>query len=161
MSKNVLATKMTNAMCKRDGYLSISDVTEATFKSYTFNTCLKVKEGGFVKWVLYWEDCPVVYVFTVLTTILSTGYVKATIIDKQGSFVDTIGAYPAKSNTVFGEIIKGVFYDKAGVHNMAVSELLKRDVPSNKQAKKKVQSELDLEQKKLQIEEAWGITSKK
>lgn len=149
----VLATQFKRNTEQREGYLSISEVVEGNFKQYIFNASIKLKatksdkDRGFTKWVAYWEDSPVAIEMTVMTTVLETGYIKATIVDKQVRTIDEIGPYPARNSKVFGNLIDGKFMlDKdAQVYVM--------DKVEKAAAKKEVinQSQIDL------IKQAWGL----
>lgn len=129
---NVLGTKFTTAMGARNGWFSINEVMEDTFKQYTFNQCLKLKvtpenkdNMNFVQWVMYWEGSPVAVHLHVLTTVLSTGYVKATVISKRHVFLDEIGEYPSKQAVMDGFIVDGKFVDKKTAEALALAKLMK------------------------------------
>lgn len=118
----VLGTKFSVAMGARNGWFSINEVLEDTFKHYTFNQCLKLKvtpenkdSMNFVQWIMYWENVPVAVHLHVLTTVLPTGFVKATVISKKHVFTDEIGEFPGKGSVVEGYIVDGKFTDKKGV----------------------------------------------
>lgn len=161
---NIVATKLSNAMSKRQGYVSISDAMEENFKSYTFSHCLKLKKDsqGFTKWVLYWDDVDFVVVFTVITTVLSTGYVKATIIDRKLTDVQTVGEYGGKLSFCEVEEVQGKFLTKKA-RDLKVQEALATHDFSvrGKQTTKEVQDKAVIESQVKSIAEAWGITPKK
>lgn len=161
---NIVATKLTNAMSKRQGYISISDAMEDSFKSYTFSNCLKLKKDhtGFTKWVLYWDDVDFVVVFTVLTTVLSTGFVKATIIDRTLTDVQTVGPYVGKLSFCEVELIQGKYTTRKARDAHVQAELAKHDFTAR--GVKKEQTEKDtaeIQSKVDSIAAAWGITPKK
>lgn len=127
---NVLGTKFTTAMGARNGWFSINEVMEDTFKHYTFNQCLKLKvtpenkdNMNFLQWVMYWEDSPVAVHLHVITTVLSTGYVKATVISKRHVFLDEIGEYPSKQAVMDGFMVDGKFLDRKGFDARNVAKL--------------------------------------
>lgn len=137
---HVLGTKFSTAMGARNGWFSINEVLDDTFKQYTFNQCLKLKStqenkeeiSDFIEWIMYWEDSSVAVHLHVLTTILSTGYVKATVISKRHVFTDEIGEYPSKSATCVGQMIDGKFLDKKGQIDYAIHKLKTTDYTSKK-----------------------------
>lgn len=119
---NVLGTKFSTAMGARNGWFSINEVLDDTFKHYTFNQCLKLKvpaeereNFGFVQWVMYWEDSPVAVLLHVLTTVLPTGYVKVSVLSKEHKFIDEIGEYPSKQAVMDGFYVDGKFLDRKGL----------------------------------------------
>lgn len=119
---NVLGTKFSTAMGARNGWFSINEVLDDTFKHYTFNQCLKLKvpaeereNFGFVQWVMYWEDSPVAVLLHVLTTVLPTGYVKVSVLSKEHKFIDEIGEYPSKQAVMDGFYVDGKFFDRKGL----------------------------------------------
>jgi|AGFT01.1.fsa_nt_gi hypothetical protein len=161
---NIVATKLSTAMSKRQGYLSISDAMEQNLKSYTFSNCIKLKKDalGFTKWVLYWDDTDFVVVFTVITTLLSTGYVKATIIDRTLTDVQTVGAYDGKNAFCEVFLTQGKYLTKKSQTVAAANALSSHDFSAKIQNNKvkdadpvKMQAQID------SIAEAWGIKSKK
>lgn len=161
---NIVATKLTSAMSKRQGYVSISDAMEDNFKSYTFSNCLKLKKDhtGFTKWVLYWDDVDFVVVFTVITTVLSTGFVKATIIDRTLTDVQTVGPYAGKLSFCEVELIQGK-YTTRKVRDAQIQEALSnRDFTSRGVAKKETAKDAAAIQSQVDsIAAAWGIIPKK
>lgn len=161
---NIVATKLSNAMSKRQGYISISDAMEDNFKSYTFSNCLKLKKehSGFTKWVLYWDDVDFVVVFTVLTTVLSTGHVKATIIDRKLTDVQTVGEYCGKLSFCEVEEVKGKFMTKKARDAQVQAALATHDFSSRGVTKQKEEKDAAVIQSQLDsIAAAWGITPKK
>lgn len=135
----VLGTKFSVAMGARNGWFSINEVLDDTFKHYTFNQCLKLKvtpenkdDFNFVQWVMYWENVPVAVHLHVLTTVLPTGYVKATVISKKHVFTDEIGEYPSKSAVMNGYIVDGKFMDKKGVEARNLAKLNNGDFKGTK-----------------------------
>lgn len=108
----VLATQFKANMSLREGYLSISDVVENNFKQHIFNSCIKLtpkkdEKVEFTKWLAYWEGSPVLIEMTVLTTVLPTGYVKVTIVDKAVRGIDEVGFYPGKQSKTMVEYRDG------------------------------------------------------
>jgi hypothetical protein len=165
---NIIATKLSSAMSHRQGYISISDAMEPNLKSYTFSNCLKLKKDslGFTKWVLYWEDADFVVVFTVLTTVLSTGYIKATIIDRELTDVNTVGEYTGKNSFTEVYLVQGKYVTGKSRDSIVTSALTKGDFsPTNAHAikaeQKAVQNAAHIQAKVDEIAEAWGITPKK
>ncbi|AZU98411.1 hypothetical protein BZF66_05520 [Salmonella enterica] len=158
---NIVATKLSSSMSKRQGYLSISDAMEPNLKSYTFSHCLKLKKDalGFTKWVLYWDDTDFVVVFTVITTVLSTGYIKATIIDRELTDVQTVGAYTGKNSFTEVHLVQGKYLstkDRANAISTALSTHdFREHNTSTKEDPKKLQAQIDA------IAESWGIKPKK
>lgn len=157
---NIVATKLSTSMSNRQGYISISDAMEENFKSYTFSNCLKLKKDsqGFTKWVLYWEDVDFVVVFTTITTVLSTGFVKATIIDRKLTDVQTVGEYCGKLSFCEVQEIKGKFMTTKARDAKVQAELAQHDFTERgvkKQSDAEMQSQID------SIAQAWGITPKK
>lgn len=170
---NIIATKLSSALSHRQGYISISDAMEPNLKSYTFSNCLKLKKDslGFTKWVLYWEDADFVVVFTVLTTLLSTGYVKATIIDRELTDVQTVGEYDGKSSFTEVSLVQGKYVtnktrDALVANNLASGNFRAPSTTSNnvhaqKAIKKAEQNVEHIQSKVDEIAAAWGITPKK
>lgn len=131
---NVLGTKFSTAMGARNGWFTINEVLDDTFKHYTFNQCLKLKvtpetkdDMNFIEWVMYWEGSPVAVHLHVLTTVLSTGYVKATVISKRHVFTDEIGEFPGKQAIIDGYMIDGKFMDKKGAEAYHTRKLMNGD----------------------------------
>ena len=129
---NVLGTKFSTAMGARNGWFSINEVLDDTFKHYTFNQCLKLKVTpenkdamNFVQWIMYWEDSPVAVHLHVLTSVLPTGFVKATVLSKKHVFIDEIGEYPSKQAVMDGFLVDGKFLDKKGAAAQATDNLMK------------------------------------
>lgn len=161
---NIVATKLTNAMSKRQGYISISDAMAENFKSYTFSNCLKIKKdsSGFTKWVLYWDDVDFVVVFTVLTTVLSTGFVKATIIDRTLTDVQTVGEYCSKLSFCEVEEVKGKFLTRKERDAQIQEALSTRDFSVRGQTKVQVEkTKAEIQSQIDSIAAAWGISPKK
>lgn len=161
---NIVATKLNTAMSHRQGYVSISDAMEENFKSYTFSNCLKLKKdkSGFTKWVLYWEDVDFVVVFTVLTTVLSTGFVKATIIDRTLTDVQTVGHYAGKLSFCEVEEIQGKFMTRKARDAQVQAALANHDF--SVRGNNTLKDEKNAEAIKIQVDQiaaAWGITPKK
>lgn len=116
----VLVTQFKSNMSLRDGYLSISDVVGNNFKQYIFNSCIKLKPKKdetleFTKWLAYWEDSPILIEMTVLINVLPTGYVKATIVDKDMKQVSDVGQYPGKQSKTFAQYLNGKFQTEADI----------------------------------------------
>lgn len=167
---NIIATKLSSAMSHRQGYISISDAMEPNLKSYTFSNCIKLKKDslGFTKWVLYWDDADFVVVFTVITTLLSTGFVKATVIDRELTDIQTVGEYTGKN--AFTEVysVQGKYLTSKNRDSIVSSALSSGDfVPSTTNAhsikaqKKAEENAAHIKSKVDEIAEAWGITPKK
>lgn len=159
---NIVATKLSSAMSKRQGYLSISDAMEPNLKSYTFSHCIKLKKDalGFTKWVLYWDDTDFVVVFTVITSVLSTGYIKATIIDRELTDVQTVGAYTGKNAFTEVHLVQGKYLTTKERAHQVSTVLSTKDFSAQKSISKekdpaKLQAQIDA------IAESWGITPKK
>lgn len=157
---DVLATQFKRNAEQREGYLSISDVTENNFKQYIFNSAIKLKVSkntndiSFTKWIAYWEDSPIAIEMTVITSILPTGYVKATIVDKKVRPVDEICAYPSKHSKVFGRLVDNKFMLDGSVGSYVENKM--NQINNSSTVPTKVKAELD--QSKIdQIKEAWGI----
>lgn len=165
---NIIATKLTNAMSKRQGYITISDAMEENFKSYTFSNCLKLKKDsqGFTKWVLYWDDVDFVVVFTVITTVLSTGYVKATIIDRKLTDVQTVGSYQGKLSFCEVEEVQGKYLTKKARDTLVQEALAShnfsaRGTTQEAQKPKEQKNKAEIKSQVDAIAAAWGITPKK
>ena len=125
----VLVTQFKANTSLREGYLSISDVVENNFKQYIFNSCIKLKPKKgesleFTKWLAYWEDPPILIEMTVLINVLPTGYVKATIVDKDMKQVSEVGEYPGKQSKTFAHYQNGKFQTEADILR-AAKDLLK------------------------------------
>lgn len=157
---DVLATQFKRNAEQREGYLSISDVVENNFKQYIFNSSIKLKVSknnndiSFTKWVAYWEDSPIAIEMTVITSVLPTGYVKATIVDKKLRPVDDIGSYPAKHSKVFGRLVDNKFMLNGSVGPYVENKMKQM----NKAVEVPEKAKAELDQSKIdQIKEAWGI----
>lgn len=156
---DVLATQFKRNAEQREGYLSISDVAENNFKQYIFNSAIKLKvtkntsDISFTKWVAYWEDSPIAIEMTVITSVLPTGYIKATIVDKKVRPVEDIGIYPAKNSKVFGRLVDNKFMLEGEQLSKYVENKMKNAVELSSPVQTSV-----LDQSKIdQIKEAWGI----
>lgn len=167
---NIIATKLSSTLSHRQGYISISDAMEPNLKSYTFSNCLKLKKDslGFTKWVLYWEDADFVVVFTVITTLLSTGYIKATIIDRELTDSQTVGEYTGKSSFTEVYQVQGKYLTSKSRDSIVSSALTSGDFSTKtksagtvKAEQKAVQNAEHIQAKVDEIAAAWGITPKK
>lgn len=95
----VLVTMMKKSMVGKPGYIS-----EYPENVYVFDKCLKVRASeldikNVNKWVCFLEGTPIVLVFDVLLTRLSTGYLQAFIYNSKCDVKSTqeVGEYNTKS----------------------------------------------------------------
>lgn len=106
----VLVTMMKKSMVGKPGYIS-----EYPENVYVFDKCLKVRASemdikNVNKWVCFLEGTPIVLVFDVLLTRLSTGYLQAFIYNSKCDVktTDEVGEYNTKNGTWYvSEIYAG------------------------------------------------------
>lgn len=161
---SALATKMTNAMIKRAGYLPFNSLMDENLMYYTFKDCLKVEHADFRKWVLYWEDFPMAVVCDVKADKLVNGFVKVAILSKNVVPVEEIGLYTHRKNHMYGDIVKGQFRTSTQSQQLVRNELLKgSDVQvasAQKKDQKVVLSNTEISNLKEVMAKSWGITLK-
>lgn len=165
---SVLATKMTNAMSKRAGYLPFNGLMDENLMYYTFKDCIKIEHENFRKWVLYWEDFPMAVVCDVKADKLVNGFVKVAILNKTIVPVEEIGLYMHRKTHMYGDIVKGEFRTKSQAEEFVRSELLKgADVQTttstastSKKEQKVTLSNAEISNLKEVMAKNWGITLK-
>lgn len=153
---DALATLFKLNTSEKEGYLSISDIENVG--EYIFKNSIKIKankdqsNAHFTKWIAYWEGTNFAVEMTVLPKVLSTGYVKISIIDKKLRTTEEIGEYPSKSTKIFGTMINNKFMvEKTKIQYIAdvISEFENRPKP-------KTQKETNQDYVN-KIKEAWGL----
>ncbi|QOE32650.1 hypothetical protein CPT_Muenster_484 [Klebsiella phage Muenster] len=151
-----LATLFKLNTSEKEGYLSISDLENTS--EYIFKNTIKIKANKdksnthFTKWIAYWEGVNFAVEMTVLPKVLSTGFVKVVIIDKNLRPISEIGEYPVKGTKVFGTMINNKFMiekTKTQYINQVISEFENKPKPKTK-------SETN-EEYVNKIKEAWGL----
>lgn len=105
----VLVTMMKKSMVGKPGYIS-----EYPENVYVFDKCLKVRASeldiaNVKKWVCFLEGTPIVLVFDVLLTRLSTGYLQAFIYNSKCEIktTDAVGEYNTKNGMWYVSEIYG------------------------------------------------------
>ena len=175
---SVLATKITQSMINRAGYIPIETTMEEggflsimddDFMYYTFKDCLKIDSTDFHKWICYWEAYPFAIVCDVKADKLANGFTKVAVLSKTIVPVSEIGEYPVKRNHCFGSILNGKFLTNKGMQNFVTDNFGNADImmtPSTPKAlpvqkkEKTVLSNTELKNLKQEIERNWGITLK-
>lgn len=161
---DVLATQFKRNAELREGYMSISEVVENNFKQYIFNSAIKIKptkespDRSFTKWIAYWEESPIVIEMTVITTVLETGYVKATIVDKKVRTLEEVGEYPARNSKVFGYLIDSKFKLEKDARAYVMDKVQQLSETQQQQSPAPVSKSEAVDQAAIeQIKKAWGL----
>lgn len=162
---SALATKMTNAMSKRAGYLPFNGLMDENLMYYTFKDCIKIEHENFHKWVVYWEDFPMAVVCDVKADKLTNGFVKVAILNKTVVPVEEVGLYANRKTHVYGHMLKGKFCNKTQSEQFVRDEMLKgADVQvtstSSKKEQKVTLSNSEISNLKEVMAKNWGITLK-
>lgn len=109
----VLVTNFKQNMQDKDGFLSVQEMLNDGCSSHIFKGCLKIKpapeDENFCQWLAYWEGFPYAVLCTVGATKFPNGDIKVSILTKELKTLEEVGEYPAKKNSVFGDLINGKF----------------------------------------------------
>lgn len=174
---SVLATKITQSMINRSGYIPIEttmenggfqSIMDEDFMYYTFKDCLKVDRTDFHKWVCYWEAYPFAIVCDVKADKLANGFTKVAILSKKIVPVTEVGEFPSKRNVCFGSLLNGKFLTNKGITQFVSDNINTLGVPqtstrvnvSTGKKEKTVLSNDEIKNLKEEMQRNWGCTLK-